>query len=59
MGDWRGRTVTVTAGKASVRVMLVDCLCSGTNVIDLYGAPFAGIAALSAGLVDVSVSWTE
>lgn len=60
VGDWRGRVVTVTAGRVSVAVRLVDwCQCGGGRVIDLFGYVFAQLApnGLSQGILEVEVSW--
>lgn len=58
IGNWRGRTVTVTgpAGN-SIRVKLVDwCACKGSRIIDLQPAAFRRLAPLSRGVIDVSVN---
>lgn len=55
--DWRGRRVTVRSGSRSIRVTLVDWCGSTSKTIDLYGAPFSRLAPLSAGVVEVTVSW--
>ena len=62
VGDWRGRTVTVSAGGASVTVRLIDfCQCGdrpgGPTVIDLSRDAFARLAPPSQGLVEVTVRW--
>ena len=58
VGDWRGRTVTVCAGGACIRVTLVDwCACEGDRVIDLYGDAFRRLAPLDQGVIEVSVRW--
>lgn len=60
VGEWRGRVVTVTAGRASVRVRLVDwCSCGGGRVIDLFGYVFGQLApgGLGQGTLDVAVTW--
>ena len=53
VGDWRGRTVTVTApsGK-SVQVKLVDsCACGGSHFIDLYYDAFKLLGSPSTAVV--------
>ena len=58
VGDWRGRTVTVSSGGRSVKVRLVDwCQCYGRRVIDLYSDAFRQLAPTSAGVIRVTVSW--
>lgn len=61
LGDWRGRTVLVTANGASVEVRLIDfCSCpSGNRLLDLYAIVFGQLArnGLSQGVVDVVVTW--
>lgn len=59
LGDWRGRTITVSTNRSSVDVVLVDwCQCPGGRVLDGYAAVWFGLGVpLDAGLVDVSVSW--
>lgn len=57
LGDWRGQSVTVSTGRAAVRVRLIDFCACGNRLLDLYGYPFSGLAPLSAGLVNVEVSW--
>lgn len=53
---WRGRYVTVSAGGRSIRVRLTDwCGCYGSRLLDLSDEAFAGLAALSRGLVRVTV----
>ncbi len=55
-GDWRGRTVIVSAGGRSVVVRLVDfCQCDH-RVIDLYADAFERLAPLSQGVVNVTIS---
>lgn len=57
LGDWRGRTVTVSADGRSVEVALVDfCRCDGGGLIDLYAGVFGQMAPLSVGLVRVTVT---
>lgn len=60
LGDWRGRLVTVSTSRASVTLRLVDfCSCPGGRVLDLYASVMGGLGVpLSAGVVDVEVSWT-
>jgi hypothetical protein len=53
--DWRGRLVRVSVGTRSVVVRLIDCLCSGHRLIDLYGGVFARLGSLSRGVIRVSV----
>ncbi len=37
IGDWRGRTVNVTANGKTIQVKLIDwCACGGDHFIDLY-----------------------
>ncbi len=56
LGDWRGRTVTVTAGGRSVEVTLVDwCRCPSAD-IDLYAGVFADLAPLDRGRLAVIVT---
>lgn len=55
--SWRGTRVVVSTGRASVAVRLIDCLCSGSNVIDLYSGVYSQLGALSSGLLDVEVTW--
>ena len=58
VGDWRGRTVTVTAGGRSVRVTLIDwCACPDGRLIDLYAGAFSRLAPLSRGVVRVTAAW--
>lgn len=58
LGSWRGRVVTVSNGRASAQVRLVDwCACPGGRVLDLYAYPFGMIGSLSDGLMDVTVDW--
>lgn len=53
---WRGRSVLVTAGARSVRVVLTDwCACPGGRVIDLDSRSFAVLAPLSVGVLRVEV----
>ena len=56
---WRGRYVTVTTGRASVTVRLIDtCQCYGSRLVDLYSSVWGGLGVpLSAGLVDIEVTW--
>ena len=57
VGNWRGRTVIVTAGGQSVAVRLIDtCLCRDGRVVDLYAAAFIRLAPLGTGVLHVSVS---
>ncbi len=58
LGDWRGRTVTVSVpGRAPVEVRLVDwCRCDGGGLIDLYAGRFEQLAPLDAGRVPVTVT---
>jgi rare lipoprotein A (peptidoglycan hydrolase) len=56
--SWRGRTVTVTRGGASVRVLLDDwCQCYGTRLVDLSRDAFAALGDPSLGLLGVEVTW--
>ena len=58
VGNWRGRYVTVWYGKAHVTVQLIDSCGLGCVVtIDLFGDAFAQLAPLSAGRIDVRVTW--
>lgn len=60
VGNWRGRWVTVTTSRASVRLRLIDtCGCPGGRALDLYGQVFAQLAphGLSDGIVSVRISW--
>lgn len=58
VGDWRGRTVRVCAGGNCVSVKLIDwCGCPSGRVIDLYSDAFRQLAPLSAGTLQVTVSW--
>lgn len=61
LGDWRGRYVTVAAQgtRAAVVIQLIDwCSCPNGRVLDLYASVWQGLGVpLSAGLVDVEVSW--
>ena len=55
--DWRGRSVAVTSGGMSVRVVLDDwCQCYGTRLIDLSLGSFSALADPSRGLVLVEVT---
>lgn len=57
VGDWRGRTVTVSAGGRSFRVQLSDwCLCTH-RLIDLSPTLFSRFAPLSRGVTTVTVQW--
>lgn len=53
----RGREVLVTYGDRSVRVTVIDCLCSRAGGIDLYGDAFRQLAPLSTGKLRVTLSW--
>lgn len=53
--NWRGKTVTVTRGKRSVNVKLVDWCGHGSRVIDLYYEPMRRLGGT--GLLNVTVSW--
>jgi rare lipoprotein A (peptidoglycan hydrolase) len=55
---WRGRYVTVSAGaRRSIRVRINDwCGCPGGRLIDLADEAFARLAALSRGLIRVTVA---
>ena len=57
LSDWRGRTITVSAGGRSVKdVVLVDwCRCDGGGLIDLYAGVFAALAPLDRGRITVTV----
>lgn len=58
LGSWRGRTVTVSTSRASVAVTLIDWCQCGERLLDLYAAVWFGLGVpLSAGLIDVTVSW--
>ena len=55
---WRGRWVRVTGGGSATVVKLDDwCQCGSGRVIDLHPGPFGELAALSAGIVRVTVTW--
>lgn len=58
VGNWRGRVVNVCDGGDCIAVTLVDwCQCYGTRVIDLSAYAFEHFAALSRGVLPVTVSW--
>lgn len=58
LGNWRGRYVTVSTRRASVRVVLSDwCQCPDGRVLDLYASVYGQLDALSSGLTDVRVTW--
>jgi len=58
VGDWRGRSVSVCAGRRCIRVKLVDwCGCPGNRIIDLHPGAFRQLAPLSSGIVAVTVRW--
>jgi hypothetical protein len=55
-GDWRGRSLTLTAGDRSVRVTLIDwCACPDGRLIDLYASAFRELAPLDRGIVRVVI----
>jgi len=44
IGDWRGRTVTVTANGRSIEVTLIDwCACRSPHFLDLYWDAFEAL----------------
>jgi hypothetical protein len=58
VGDWRGRSVLVSAAGRRVAVRLIDwCACPGGRVLDLYRDAFSRLADPSRGLVRVRVTW--
>ena len=55
---WRGSTVQVCRLSICIRVQLIDCLCSGSRLIDLYADAIVALGLrLSAGVYPVVVSW--
>ena len=52
---WRGTIVTVTSGKRSVIVKLVDFCASRDKLIDLYWEPMRRLGGR--GTLPVRVSW--
>lgn len=56
--SWRGRTVTITAGRASTTLKLVDFCACGGRLLDGYAALWFGLGIpLSRGLVNATVQW--
>ena len=57
LGIHRGELLTVTAGRRSVTVRVVDvCACAGRRVIDLTSGAFRRLAPLSRGTVAVTLT---
>jgi hypothetical protein len=48
---WRGKHVRVSYGGRSVVVVIIDCLCSRSGGLDLYGSAYARLAPLSSGII--------
>ena len=52
---WAGSSLLVSYGGRSVRVRIVDCLCSRMGGIDLYASAFRRLAPLSVGVLRVQI----
>jgi hypothetical protein len=57
VGDWRGRTVLVSANGRRVYVRLIDWCACPQRALDLYRDAFSRLADPSRGLIRVTVSW--
>lgn len=53
--DLRGKIALVCYQTRCVRVEIIDCLCSGTRLIDLYSDAFRELAPLGTGLITVTM----
>ncbi len=55
-GDWRGKTVIVSANGRSIVVKLIDWCGHRTRLLDLYADAFVRLARLDQGVVNVTIS---
>lgn len=55
MGSWRGKTVSVSSGRRTVSVKLVDWCGSRSKLIDLYWEPMRRLGG--SGVLPVTVRW--